>query len=92
MLLDIGIVTPVTLCMAITVLLVRVLNPEGASNSNTMRLATAYYDEKVREHWTRTEAFSSREELSACFAWGSSVARCEAVSVGAGVRLRDNQV
>ena len=46
---DAGIVTPVTLCMAITVLLVRVLNPEGASNSNTMRLATAYYDEKVRE-------------------------------------------
>ena len=49
--LNIGIVTPVTLCMAITVLLVRVLNPEGASNSNTMRLATAYYDEKVGRHW-----------------------------------------
>ena len=45
-----GIVTPVTLCMAITVLLVRILNPDGASNSNTMRLATAYYDEKVRKH------------------------------------------
>ena len=45
-----GIVTPVTLCMAITVLLVRVLNPDGVSNSNTMRLATAYYDEKVRKH------------------------------------------
>ena len=37
-----------TLCMAITVLLVRILNPDGVSNSNTMRLATAYYDEKVR--------------------------------------------
>ncbi len=42
-----GIVAPVTLCIAITVLLVRVLNPSGASNSAVMRLATISYDEKV---------------------------------------------
>ncbi|KAK9841060.1 hypothetical protein WJX81_008443 [Elliptochloris bilobata] len=47
-----GIVTPVTLCMATTVLLVRILNPDGASNSNTMRLATAYYNEKESDSAT----------------------------------------
>jgi len=42
-----GIVAPVTICIAITVLLVRILNPSGASNSAVMRLATISYDEKV---------------------------------------------
>lgn len=48
-----GIVAPVTLCIAITVLLVRVLNPSGASNSAVMKLATISYDEKVGALWKR---------------------------------------
>ena len=63
--------------MAITVLLVRVLNPEGASNSNTMRLATAYYDEKVRDHWTRTDSPSLHVKSSpASFAWARVLLPC----------------
>lgn len=42
-----GIVSPVSICMAITVLLVRVLNPEGVSSSNTVYLASIAYDESV---------------------------------------------
>ena len=42
-----GIVAPVTLCMALTVLLVRALNPEGASDANAVFLASAYYEERA---------------------------------------------
>lgn len=40
-----GIVAPVSLCMAITVLLVRLLNPEGKSSSNTVLIASIAYQE-----------------------------------------------
>lgn len=43
-----GIVSPVSICMALTVALVRVLNPEGESNSGAVFLASAYYTEDVR--------------------------------------------
>ncbi len=42
-----SIVTPVSVCMALTVLLVRTLNPEGKSNDHTVAIATAYYHEEV---------------------------------------------
>ncbi|KAK9828549.1 hypothetical protein WJX72_000710 [[Myrmecia] bisecta] len=42
-----GIVAPVSICMALTVALVRVLNPSGNSNTNTVYLATAFYQEKA---------------------------------------------
>lgn len=41
-----GIVAPVSLCMALTVALVRILNPDGASDSNAVFLASAYYTEQ----------------------------------------------
>ena len=41
-----GIVYPVSVCMVITVALVRVLNPEGASDSGAVYLASAYYTER----------------------------------------------
>lgn len=40
--------TPVSICMALTVALVRILNPEGESGPNTVAIATIYYNEKVR--------------------------------------------
>ena len=42
-----GIVAPVSICMLLTVLLVRVLNPDGASNSSAIYIATAFYKEQV---------------------------------------------
>ena len=82
-----GIVTPVTLCMAITVLLVRILNPDGASNSNTMRLATAYYDEKVGTSEGTSPGPHHRRELVAYILWLRQKS-----FVGAGIGLRDNEV
>lgn len=43
-----SIVTPVSICMALTVILVRILNPEGKSNDRTVAIATAFYHEEVR--------------------------------------------
>lgn len=43
-----GIVAPVSICMAITVALVRLLNPEGKSDSSAVYLATSFYVEEVR--------------------------------------------
>ena len=46
-----AILGPVTLCIAITVVLVRVLNPAGSTNPTAFGLATAFYSESVR--WDR---------------------------------------
>ena len=43
-----GIVAPVSLCMFLTVLLVRVLNPEGVSNPSAVAIAQTFYKEQVR--------------------------------------------
>lgn len=43
-----GIMAPVSICMALTVALVRILNPEGsASSSNSVVIASLAYDENV---------------------------------------------
>ena len=42
-----GIVAPVSLCMLLTVLLVRLLNPEGTASSNAIAIAQTFYKEKV---------------------------------------------
>ena len=42
-----GIVAPVSICMALTVLLVRLLNPSGDSETTAVFIASAYYSEKV---------------------------------------------
>ena len=42
-----GIVSPVSLCMALTVALVRTLNPDGDSAGNAAYFASAYYKEQV---------------------------------------------
>lgn len=47
-----GIVAPVSLCMAVTVLLVRLLNPEGVSSSNTVLIASIAYQEQVGRYRT----------------------------------------
>jgi presenilin 1 len=44
-----GIAAPVSICMALTVILVRVLNPEGESDSGAVYLASVYYSEEVRK-------------------------------------------
>lgn len=45
-----GIVAPVSICMALTVLLVRVLNPSGDSETTAVFIASAFYSEKVGDH------------------------------------------
>lgn len=40
-----GIIAPVSLCMALTVLLVKLLNPEGESAANTVYIASIAYSE-----------------------------------------------
>lgn len=41
---------PVSICMAITVALVRILNPDGSSSSsNSVVIASLAYDEQVRQ-------------------------------------------
>ena len=42
-----GIVSPVSLCMALTVGLVRLLNPAGDAAGNSVYIASAYYQEQV---------------------------------------------
>ena len=41
-------VAPVSICMALTVALVRLLNPEGKSDTGAVYLATSFYVEEVR--------------------------------------------
>jgi presenilin 1 len=41
-----GIVSPVSICMALTVVLVRLLNPEGESDSSAVYIAQAFYSEQ----------------------------------------------
>ena len=48
-----GIVSPVTICMALTVWLVRTLDPGGASSSSAVAIANIYYHEEVG-HWMST--------------------------------------
>lgn len=43
-----GIAAPVSICMALTVALVRLLNPEGESNAGSVSVASIYYSENVR--------------------------------------------
>eukprot|EP00887_Chlorella_sp_A99_P001007 scaffold5.g1007.t1 len=40
-----GIVAPVSICMALTVALVHILNPDGSSDTNAVFLASSYYTE-----------------------------------------------
>lgn len=42
-----GILTPVSVCMALTVMLVKTLNPTGASDARSVYIASAFYSEKV---------------------------------------------
>ena len=42
-----GIAAPVSICMALTVILVRLLNPNGDSDSGAVGLASLYYTEEV---------------------------------------------
>lgn len=43
-----GISAPVSICMALVVLLVKLLNPEGTSDSTTVFIASMAYSEQVR--------------------------------------------
>ena len=42
-----GVAWPVSICMMVTVFLVRVLNPTGASSSSTVFIASAAYNENA---------------------------------------------
>ena len=49
-----GIVSPVSLCMALTVALVRLLNPTGDNAGTSVYIASAYYKEQVRGPYNPT--------------------------------------
>jgi presenilin 1 len=42
-----GVISPVSICMAIVVVLVRLLNPSGVSNSGAVFIASSVYQEKA---------------------------------------------
>lgn len=42
-----GIIAPVSICMALVVVLVKALNPEGAADTTTVAIATIAYQEQV---------------------------------------------
>lgn len=42
-----AIITPVSICMALTVMLVKTLNPTGASDVHSVLIASAFYTEQV---------------------------------------------
>ncbi len=44
-----GIAAPVSICMILTITLVRLLNPDGDGDSGAVYLASIYYTEEVRE-------------------------------------------
>lgn len=46
-----GIVSPVTICMTLTVLLVRLLNPDGATSPSAIAIAQTYYKEQVHPNY-----------------------------------------
>jgi len=43
-----GIMAPVSICMALVVVLVKVLNPDGQADTSTVAIATIAYHEKAR--------------------------------------------
>lgn len=47
-----GIVAPVSLCMLLTVVLVRLLNPEGTVSSSAIAIAQTFYKEQVASTFT----------------------------------------
>ena len=69
-----GIVSPVTICMFLTVCLVRVLNPDGTSNPSAVAIAQIYHQEKVSYsalrhsadflHMLHSKVFMSRTDSS----------------------------
>jgi len=42
-----GVIWPVSICMVVTIVLVRLLNPAGSSSASTFVLASAAYDENA---------------------------------------------
>ena len=70
-----GIVSPVSICMALTVVLVRVLNPEGTADPNAVAIANIYYHEQVCDTllW---QAFSNQDWLCLVLVWLRAVPRC----------------
>ena len=49
-----GIVAPVSICMFLTVVLVRLLNPEGVSNPSAVAIAQTYYREQASLSYMNT--------------------------------------
>jgi presenilin 1 len=56
-----GIMAPVSICMAITVLLVKALNPEGTADTTTVAIATLAYQEQVWLHHKSHNQLSKKD-------------------------------
>ncbi len=79
-----GIMAPVSICMAITVALVRVLNPDGSSSSsNSVVIASLAYDEKARQMPASAARKSLQVHLRPRTCWRESTVLCSS----AGSRL-----
>jgi hypothetical protein len=55
-----GIVAPVSVCMALTVVLVRILNPDGVSRADAVYIASIAYEEQVNSAPAHSQARANK--------------------------------
>lgn len=81
-----GIVAPVSICMALVVVLVKALNPDGLADSSSVAIATIAYHEQVRPRLTgpqpcRSSVTTAAALLGVCL-WPSSRRGCWQAAAG----------
>lgn len=59
-----GIVAPVSICMALVVVLVKALNPEGAADTSSVAIATIAYQEKVGARYAVSRRYTTLPHAS----------------------------
>ncbi len=67
-----AIITPVSICMALTVMLVKTLNPTGASDVHSVFIASAFYTEQVRSRRYQTACGSDNLKTAQPFGLAES--------------------
>lgn len=67
-----GIVAPVSICMALVVVLVKALNPDGMADSSSVAIATIAYHEQVS-----SPRFAWQASVQTAYCWFGSVVLSE---------------
>ncbi len=86
-----GIVAPVSICMFLTVLLVRLLNPDGISNPSAVAIAQTFYKEQVLALEHLTVILMTLERLLQA-KYSLALLPTRLLTLPAGLRLHWNQV